>query len=114
MLDDPVLLRYSEKQLIINAGDLGAFVYFPREGCVAISTEGRTLEYVGIGGVFGEMALVDNATRSAKAVAATDCALLAVNRKQFLKLVQTQPEFGLSLLKLLAQRLQAATALLTR
>lgn len=55
------------------------------------------------------MALVDRATRAANAVAETDCALLAVNRKQFLELVQTYPAFGLSLLKLLGQRLQAAT-----
>ncbi len=84
-------------------------MYLPREGRVAITADGRTLERVGVGGVFGEMALVDRATRAANAVAETDCALMAVNRKQFLELVQTNPAFGLSLLKLLAQRLQAAT-----
>ncbi len=34
---------------------------------------------------------------------------MAVNRKQFLELVQTKPAFGLSLLKLLGQRLQGLT-----
>ena len=57
------------------------------------------------------MALVDSAKRVANAVAETDCALMAVNRKQFLDLVQTNPGFGLSLLKVLGQRLQATTVM---
>jgi CRP-like cAMP-binding protein len=104
---NPRLLKFTAGQPIINAGESGVLMYLPREGRVAITAHGRTLESVGAGGVFGEMALVDRATRVANAVAETDCALMAVNRKQFLELVQTNPAFGLSLLKLLGQRLQA-------
>jgi len=103
------LMRYNKGQTIIKAGEAGAFMYLPREGRVAITADGRTLERVGVGGMFGEMALVDQATRAANAVAETDCALMAVNRKQFRQLVQGDPEFGMSLLKLIAQRLQAVT-----
>jgi CRP/FNR family cyclic AMP-dependent transcriptional regulator len=67
------------------------------------------LERVGVGGVFGEMALVTRTTRAADAVAETDCALIAVNRTQLRTLVQANPAFGLSLLKLVARRLQAVT-----
>ena len=74
---------------------------------VEIVADGRTLEHVGPGGVFGEMALLDSAPRAAGAVAATDCALLPVNRSQFLELVRSDPEFGLALLKALGQRLAA-------
>jgi CRP-like cAMP-binding protein len=108
-LGDPQLSRFAAGQTIINAGEAGVLMYLPREGRVAITAAGRMLEHVGVGGVFGEMALVDREPRSANAVAETDCALLAVNRKQFLELVQTNPAFGLSLLKLLGQRLQAVT-----
>ena len=52
---------------------------------------------------------IDRATRAANAVAETDCALLAVNRKQFVDLVQSNPAFGMSLLKVLGQRLHAVT-----
>ena len=89
-------------------------MYLPREGRVAITAGSRTLERVGVGGVFGEMALVDHAPRAANAVAETDCALMAVNRKQLRQLVQSNPEFGLSLLKLVAQRLQATTIRLSQ
>jgi CRP/FNR family cyclic AMP-dependent transcriptional regulator len=113
-LGDPALLNFTAGQTIINAGEAGVLMYLPRKGRVAITANSRTLEHVGVGGVFGEMALVERAARAANAVAETDCALMAVNRKQFLQLVQTNPTFGLSLLKLLGQRLQAATVLLAK
>ncbi|MDB5808535.1 MAG: Crp/Fnr family transcriptional regulator [Betaproteobacteria bacterium] len=108
-LGDPPPIRYSAGQTIINAGEPGVRMYLLRKGIVAITANGNTLERVRVGGVFGEMALVDQSTRKASAVAETDCELMAVNRKQFLDLVQSNPAFGLSLLKLLGQRLQAAT-----
>ena len=113
-LGDPALLNFTAGQTIINAGEAGVLMYLPRNGRVAITANSRTLEHVGVGGVFGEMTLVDRAARAATAVAETDCALMAVNRKQFLELVQTNPAFGLSLLKLLGQRLQAATVRLAK
>jgi len=50
------------------------------------------------------MALVDQSTRAATAVAETDCKLLAINRVAFLHLVKTSPAFGASLLAGLAER----------
>ena len=109
-LGNPDLLRFTAGQTIIHAGEAGVLMYLPREGRVVIRADGQIFERVGAGGVFGEMALVDRAPRAANAVAETDCALMAVNRKQLLELVRSKPAIGLSLLKLLGQRLQAATA----
>jgi CRP-like cAMP-binding protein len=50
------------------------------------------------------MALVDQATRAATAVAETECKLLAINRAAFLQLVKTSPAFGAALLAGLAER----------
>ena len=108
-LGNPALLRYVKGQSIVNAGEPGVLMYLLRDGSVAITAEGRMLERVGVGGVFGEMALVSHATRAASAVAETDCAVIAVNRTQLRQLVQSNPDFGLSLLKLIAKRLQAVT-----
>lgn len=101
------LFAFQAGRQVFRAGDSAVSMYIVREGRVAIVADGRTLEHIGPGGVFGEMALVDSATRAAGAVAATDCALLPVNRPQFLDLVKSDPEFGLSLLKALGQRLAA-------
>jgi CRP/FNR family cyclic AMP-dependent transcriptional regulator len=108
-LRNPELVYHSGGQTILKAGESGVLMYLVRRGYVVITVNGKTVETIGPGGVFGEMALVDHATRAANAVAETTCALLTVNRKQFLDLVQIDPAFGLSLLKLLGQRLQAAT-----
>lgn len=110
ILEHPAPLRYAANQTILNPGDPGLFMYFPREGRVAVMNQDKTVLRVGVGSVFGEMALVDSAARSAKVVAETDCALLAVNRAQILELVRAQPDIGLALLRIVAQRLQNATA----
>ena len=113
-LGNPALLRYMPRKTVIKAGEAGVLMYLPREGRVAIMADGRLLERVGVGGVFGEMALVNNAPRAADAVAETECALLAVNRQQLRQIVQSNPEFGLSLLKLIAKRLQAVTIMASK
>jgi len=110
ILEPATLLRFAAHQTIISAGDPGVFMYFPREGRVAIVHQDKTLQRVGVGSVFGEMALIDSAARSAKVVAESDCVLMAVNRAQFLQLVRASPDIGLSLLGIMARRLQSATA----
>lgn len=110
LLDHPAPLRYGATQTILGAGDPGVFMYFPLRGRVTILSQDRTLQHVGVGSVFGEMALIDSAARSARAVAETQCELMAVNRAQFLQLVRSSPDIGLSLLRLVAQRLQTMTA----
>jgi CRP-like cAMP-binding protein len=64
------------------------------------------VEQVGPGGLFGELALVDRSARAATATADTDCRLLAINRNDFLNLVKSKPQFGASLLKSTALRMQ--------
>jgi len=113
-LGNPALVRYNAGQTIISSGETGVLMYLPRTGRITITADGHTLENVGAGGVFGEMALVDRNTRAADAIAETDCALITVNRRQLLELLQAKPAFGLSLLNLLGQRLQAATIQLSK
>ena len=93
-------------KVIITEGEVGAFMYLVLEGRVRVSIKDRHVETVGPGGVVGEMALVDQAPRIGTAVAETDCTLLAINRKDFLVFAKTKPNFSLSLLKALAERLR--------
>ncbi|MBM3356845.1 MAG: cyclic nucleotide-binding domain-containing protein [Betaproteobacteria bacterium] len=98
------------RKVIMKEGEAGVFMYVVVEGRAAITIQGRTVERVGPGGVFGEMALVDQSQRAASAVAETDCSLLAINRNDFLALVKTKPEFGMYLLKAVAERLRYLTS----
>ena len=109
-LDDRATVRYERNKVIMVAGQTGAFMYVVLEGRVAISIRGAVVERVGPGGIFGEMALVDQSPRSANAAAETDCALLAINRAVFLSLVKSDPTFGISLLSSMAERVRNTAA----
>ena len=97
-------VRYDAGKMIMQEGSAGALMYVVLEGRVAISIKGGIVGRAGPGGVFGEMALVDQSVRAATATAETDCVLLAINRNAFLQLVKTSPAFGSSLLAGLAER----------
>ena len=111
-LGDRATVRYERGKVIMVAGQAGALMYAVSEGRVAISIRGALVERVGPGGVFGEMALVDQSPRAANAVAETDCVLLAINRLVFLNLVKAEPTFGISLLGAMAERLRNTAAAL--
>jgi CRP-like cAMP-binding protein len=53
--------------------------------------------------------LIDDAPRSATAVAVTDVELVAVSEKQFLFLVSQTPFFALKVMRVLARRLRATS-----
>jgi CRP/FNR family cyclic AMP-dependent transcriptional regulator len=95
-----------KNNVIMRQGDAGIFMYVVLKGQVVISVKDKPVEVVAQGGVFGEMALVDQAERAASATAITDCDLLSINRTDFLQLIKTKPEFGIALLRALAARLR--------
>src|SRR5262245_58636743 len=97
-------------KVIVKEGDRGMFMYVVHEGIIEVVVGDKIVEKVGPGGVFGEMALVDQSTRAATAKAETDCILLAINRTDFLALVKSKPAFTVSLLKGLSERLRYMTS----
>jgi len=111
-LGQNAMVRYDQGKVIMVAGQAGALMYVVTEGRVAISIRGAVVERVGPGGIFGEMALVDQSPRAANAVAEADCALLAINRNVFLNLVKSEPRFGIALLSAMAERLRNTAAAL--
>ncbi len=92
--------------VIMREGEAGIFMYVVMDGAVRITVGEKIIELVKAGGVFGEMALVDQSKRAASAAAAADCNLMSINRNDFLTLIKTNPAFGVSLLKTLATRLR--------
>ena len=57
------------------------------------------------------MALIDRASRSANAVAATDCEVVPIDERLFVILVQDAPYFALDVMRVLAERLRAMNKL---
>ncbi len=108
--DDPPIY-FDRGKTIVEEGQLGLRMYAVLEGKVAVSIGGGgTVERLGPGGVFGEIALIEQTPRLASVVAETDCALLPINRAAFLQLVKTTPEFAESLIGSLAERLRLLTS----
>ena len=65
----------------------------------------KTLAILNPGEFFGEMALLEDAPRSATTIALTDVKLLEFNRANFEVLMQGQPQIVLTLLKLFSKRI---------
>jgi CRP-like cAMP-binding protein len=93
-------------QIVFTAGDSGDLMYVVVEGTIEILVNDVAVEQLGPGGVFGEMALLDTETRSATAIAKTDCKVAPITRKRFEFLVQQTPHFALQLMRIMADRLR--------
>lgn len=106
-LGDENASRWEKGKAIFREGAAGALMYVVLDGRVAVSIRGALVDRVGPGGVFGEMALVDQGPRAASAMAETDATLLGINRTVFLNLVKANPDFGASLLQGVAERVRA-------
>ena len=91
---------------IFSAGDERDFMYAVLEGEVDIIVNGRVVETVGSGGIFGEMALIGKDQRTATAIARSDAKLVAVDERRFLFLVQQTPNFALHVMRVLSDRLR--------
>ncbi|MEZ4732321.1 MAG: cyclic nucleotide-binding domain-containing protein [Caldilineaceae bacterium] len=100
---------YQAGQTIFAAGDQGQFMYVVKEGEVDIVVKGKCIETIGAGGIFGELALVDQSTRSAAAIAKSACQLVPINERRFTFLVQETPFFALHMMRVMAQRLRNRT-----
>lgn len=86
--------------------DTGAHMYLVLRGKVSILTYGSVLENVGAQGTFGEMALIEDAPRSATAMALEPTDVAVIDKAAFLELVRLEPDFSLYVMRLLAGRLR--------
>jgi CRP/FNR family transcriptional regulator, cyclic AMP receptor protein len=100
---------YKAGDVIFKQGDAAEELFIVQSGEVEIRLGNRVLETLQEYSIFGEMALIDAAPRSATAVAATDVKLVPVTEKQFLYLVANTPHFALNVMRVMARRLRAAT-----
>jgi len=104
------MTRHNAGIPIFKEGSAGGLAYVVLEGRIALSIQGKVVQRVGPGGIFGEMALIDQSTRAASATAETDCALVSINRTVFVNLVKANPEFGAALLGAVAERVRFIAA----
>jgi CRP-like cAMP-binding protein len=103
---DEAPLKVDSGQVLFSAGDKGREMFIVRTGSVELRIGETVLETVEQGGIFGELALVDSAPRSATAVAGPDCTLVLVDVTAFNDLVRRVPGLALEVMKVMARRLR--------
>ena len=84
--------------VVFRAGDAADRMYAVIEGQVDIVINGQLVETVEAGGVFGEMALIEDRPRVATATVSAQAKLVSIDRKRFLFLVQQNPYFAIQLM----------------
>lgn len=109
----PNPVSYAAGQVIFSIGDGGENMYAVQEGEVDITYNDMVIETVTNGGIFGEMAIVDDSPRSANAVARTDCKIVPVNQKQFMFMVQNSPFFAITVMRIMSKRLRKLDRLIS-
>jgi len=98
-------------ETLFREGDEGDRAFVVRSGAVNLSMKGRPISIIGESQIFGEMALLDDRTRSATAIAGPDGAKLhSLDKALFIDMVKIDPEFAIELMKVMVERLRSWTA----
>ncbi len=80
------------------------------KGEVAVLAGKKEVGVVKAGEVFGELAAITDAPRSATAVAKTDCMVIGLDGKQFQAAIRKKPGFALMLMSVMVKRLRDTIA----
>ena len=95
-------------ETIIKEG-VGAAAFFVIEsGEATVSIRGKPIRTLGRGDYFGEIALIDEGTRSATVTASTEVVCHGLTYWEFRPLVQANATIAWNLLQTLAKRLRTA------
>jgi CRP-like cAMP-binding protein len=100
--------RYGAGETIVRAGDPGNAFYVILDGQVRVEPPTGPSLTLKAGDSFGEMALLDGAPRSADIRAAGEVTVMVIGRAGFTKLLRSEPQIAMTLLRTLAGRLRAA------
>jgi len=101
-------------ETLFRAGDVGQEMFVLIEGTAEISIGEVVVETASPGALLGEMALIEDAPRTATITAKTACLLARVNQRRFHFLIQQNPFFATHVMKVLVERLRHMNQLLTK
>ena len=106
-----VMRSHPANQVILLENDWGSSVYFILTGWVKIRTynlDGKevTLNILGTGELFGEMAPLDEVPRSTDVITLAPTAIGNMPAQDFVQLLNQEPQAGVRLAQLMARRLR--------
>ncbi len=104
--------KFPKGTVLFREGDRGDTMYVVHAGVVELTRRMRDREThllrVPPGEFFGEMAIVNNRSRSATATVVEDAELLVIDARTFEAMIRAKAEIAVRMIKALAARLDAA------
>ena len=104
-IKDPI--SFAAGDYIFHAGDAADSLYAVLEGEIDLVIHGQHKRTFGPGEIFGEMGLIEHRPRLGDAVARTECKVSKVNEERFNYMVQQTPNFALTIMRVLSERLRS-------
>lgn len=98
----------AEGKQLTRMGETGREFFVLLEGEADVSRDGETINKLGPGDFFGEIALVEDTPRTATVTATTPVRTLVITDRAFKRLLEKQPEIQRKVLVALAQRVKPA------
>lgn len=97
--------HFKAGEIIFSQGETGDLMYGIVTGEINMLVDGKLVETIKTGDVFGEGALIHpDHLRYSTAIAKTDCDLVFLDKERFLFTVQETPIFALEILKSYSDR----------
>lgn len=104
---------YAPGDIIFCEYEKGDEFYIIKEGKVRITkiqdNKEKTLDILEPPAIFGEMAIIEDAPRSATTIAETNVKVAVFKKHNFYELLASNPKWALSLIKILSKRIFDAT-----
>ncbi len=107
--EQAMMRQYSRHSLIYSPGETASAIYMVGHGEVKLSrytSDGRelTLDHIGSGSYFGEMEILLDRSRESQALARTECVIYKMDKNTLIKEIESNPQFGLWLTRVMSQR----------
>ena len=98
-------------EALFRKGDPGEALFGVRRGQIRIETGASdgsrlTLNFMGPGDLFGEVAVLDGQSRAADATAGEPTELFVLRRQEFLEHLEREPRVAIKIIQLLCQRIR--------
>ncbi len=106
------IVEFPRGTVIFKELDPADYMYVILSGEVEVTLRGEPLGAELEGGVIGEMAMINNSTRSATTTTLSKVKAARIGRDQFLGIISDNPEFALHLMQVMANRLRVADQIL--
>jgi CRP/FNR family cyclic AMP-dependent transcriptional regulator len=93
-------------ETVFRQGDAADVMYVVQIGELDVVYQGKDVERLNEGDLFGEMSLISEEPRSATVVARTDCKLVPIDLKAFMFLVEETPYFAVQVMRIMSSRIR--------